>query len=323
MSDAGTRTDTFEVELSQPQARLDVFLHRRFPCVSRNALLRLIREGAVRVNGQNVKPTHHPRCGETVQIQWPAPKAPSVAARPLPLAVIHEDATLLVLNKAAGMVVHPAFGHEDNTLVNALLHHCRGQLSGIGGVARPGIVHRLDQHTSGLMVVAKTDAAHLSLSYQFAHRTVQKFYHAIVCGQVSPAIGRIDAAVARHPTHRKVMTVLAGGRSALTTYRTLARAREATLVEAQLHTGRTHQVRVHFKYLGFPLVGDLVYGKRPNARLAELTGFAAARQFLHARRLGFEHPETGQRVVFEAPWPEDFALAIAALGLESATPEVG
>jgi 23S rRNA pseudouridine1911/1915/1917 synthase len=307
------RTETLSVEAVPPQNRLDVFLHDRFPCVSRNSLQRLIREGAIRVEGRVVKPTHHPRVGETIRIEWPAPKPAAVEARELPLEVLYEDDALLVLNKAAGMVVHPAAGTENDTLVNALLHHCRGQLSGIGGVARPGIVHRLDQDTSGVMVVAKHDAAHLALSYQFAHRQVEKEYQALVCGALAPAMGEINAAIARHPTHRRVMAVLAGGRSARTTYRTVEALPRATWVEAQLHTGRTHQIRVHFKHLGFPLVGDAIYGKRQNLRLAELTGYTAPRQLLHARRLAFTHPSTGARVRFEAPLPADFEGALAAL----------
>jgi len=307
------RTETLSVDELPAQARLDVFLHDRFPCVSRNALQRLIREGAIRVNDQVVKPTHRPRCGETIRIEWPAPKPATVEARELPLEVLYEDDALLVLNKAAGMVVHPAAGTENDTLVNALLHHCRGQLSGIGGVARPGIVHRLDQDTSGVMVVAKHDAAHLALSYQFAHRQVEKIYHALVCGALTPSAGEINAAIARHPTHRKVMAVREGGRSARTTYRTLEALAEATWVEVQLHTGRTHQIRVHFKYLGFPLVGDATYGKRQNVRLEELTGYRAARQLLHSRRLAFTHPTAGGRMRFEAPLPADFESAVASL----------
>ncbi len=304
------------VEMSLPRGRLDIFLHQQFPCVSRNAIQRLVREGQILVNGQLVKPTHHPQAGETIGIVWPEPKAPTVVARDIPLNVIYEDATLLVISKAAGMVVHPAAGNEDNTLVSALLHHCRGQLSGIGGVARPGVVHRLDQYTSGLMVVAKSDVAHMALSYQFAHRQVEKLYHAIVCGELTPAEGEINAAIARHPNHRKVMTVIQGGRSALTTYRVLQRLREATLIEARLHTGRTHQVRVHFKYIGFPLVGDCVYGKKQSAHVAEVTGYTAPRHMLHSCYLAFKHPGTGERVEFKAPWPEDFARTVAALSLD-------
>jgi 23S rRNA pseudouridine1911/1915/1917 synthase len=317
------RTESLTVETSLPRARLDAFLHQQFPCVSRGTLQRLIREGEIRVNDQSVKPTHHPVAGEQVTIHWPDPKPPTVEPRDLPLDVLYEDNDLLVLDKAAGMVVHPAAGNEDNTLVNALLHHCRGSLSGIGGVERPGIVHRLDQFTSGVMVVAKNDATHMALSYQFAHRQVRKIYDAIACGEVVPALGEIDAAIMRHPNHRKVMTVSSGGRSARTTYRVVERLRGASLVEVQLHTGRTHQVRVHFKYLGFPLVGDDIYAKRQNARLKELTGWAAARQMLHARRLSFTHPTSENRMEFEAPWPEDFRATLQALGGPAETGRIG
>lgn len=310
---AAPRTETLRVDLSLPQGRLDIYLHGHFPCVSRITLQRLIRSGAVRVNGQTVKPTHRPRAGDLVVIEWPAPQPATVEPRELPLDVLHEDEDLLVLNKAAGMVVHPAAGTENDTLVNALLFHCQGRLSGIGGVARPGIVHRLDQDTSGVMVVAKHDAAHISLSRQFAQRQVEKLYRGIVCGHLTPPSGEINAAIARHPTHRKVMAVLEGGRSARTTYRALERLNEATWVEAQLHTGRTHQIRVHFKHLGFPLVGDAIYGKRQNLRLKELTGYTAPRQMLHAWRLAFVHPATGQRMRFEAPFPADVQQALETL----------
>ncbi len=311
------RTETWVIESAPPDDRLDVFLHGRYPCVSRNTLQRLIRTGAIRVNDKVVKPTHHPRAGETIHVEWPAPQPATLPPRDLPLTVLFEDDALLVLNKAAGMVVHPAAGTEDDTLVNALLHHCQGRLSGIGGVARPGIVHRLDQDTSGLMVVAKNDAAHLVLARQFADREVEKTYHAILCGELTPANGRIRAAIARHPTHRKVMTVLEGGRAAETSFRTLERLRYATWVEARIHTGRTHQIRVHFQHLGFPLVGDKIYGKRPNARLKELTNWAAARQMLHAHRLAFHHPITGRRLEFEAAAPADFQATLAALRLKA------
>lgn len=315
MSQTRLRSDEFTVEAVEPRSRLDVFLHQRFPGFSRCRLQQLIRTGAVQVDGRQVKPTHQPRPGQRITVAWPEPRMPEVVARELPLDVLFEDDALLILNKAAGMVVHPAAGTEDNTLVNALLHHCRGRLSGIGGVARPGIVHRLDQFTSGLMVVAKSDSAHLRLSQQFAERQVVKIYDAVVCGILRPPAGEIDAPIARHPNHRKVMTVLAGGRQARTTYRTVEALDGATLVAVRLHTGRTHQVRVHFKHLGFPLVGDLVYGKGPNARLAEQTGYSAPRQLLHARHLAFDHPDSGKRLTFDAPWPGDFAAAIRALRL--------
>jgi 23S rRNA pseudouridine1911/1915/1917 synthase len=236
----------------------------------------------------------------------------------MPLDILHEDDALLVLNKAAGLVVHPAGGHEEHTLVNALLHHCRGELSGIGGVARPGIVHRLDKDTSGCLVIAKNDDTHLALSNQFAGRSVDKTYYAIVCGEIQRERGEIRAAIARHSSHRKRMAVDEDiGRAARTSYRVLEHLRGSTLVEAILHTGRTHQIRVHFQFLGFPVVGDLTYGNRQNQRLEELTSYTAPRQMLHAFKLSFTHPRTGKRMAFEAPLPEDFRDALSALKSDS------
>jgi 23S rRNA pseudouridine1911/1915/1917 synthase len=305
------------VEKSLPAARLDTYLRSQFPAASRGTIQRLIEQGDIRVDGRTVKPTHHPQAGEQIEVHWPEARPAEAQPEEIPLDILFEDDRLLVLNKIPGLVVHPAAGHEEHTLVNALLHHCAGQLSGIGGVARPGIVHRLDKETSGCMVVAKTDAAHLALSAQFASRKVEKIYHAIVCGEMQRDSGEIRAAIARHPTHRKRMAVNDGsGREAWTSYRVLEWLREATLVEARLHTGRTHQVRVHFQFLGFPLVGDPTYGTRQNRRLQELTKYVAPRQMLHAQKISFVHPHTGKRLAFEAPWPEDFSDALRFLKLE-------
>jgi len=304
----------FIIEKTLSRERLDTFLRSRFPTISRGAIQRLIEQGDIRVDGGPVKATHHPRAGEKVEINWPAARSATARPQELPLVILFEDDDLLVLNKAPGMVVHPSAGHEESTLVNALLHHCAGRLSGIGGVARPGIVHRLDKETSGCLVVAKNDPTHLALSAQFAGREVEKVYHAIVCGTVTPSKGDIRAAIARHPTHRKRMAVTDGsGREAWTSYRVLEHLREATQVEARPHTGRTHQVRVHFKHLGFPLVGDATYGNRQNKRLTELTGYSPPRQLLHAHELSFKHPRTGKRMSFDAALPEDFQEALAAL----------
>jgi 23S rRNA pseudouridine1911/1915/1917 synthase len=308
------RTETLVIERTLPSERLDTYLRGKFPAVSRGAIQRLIEEGHIRVNGRMVKPTHTPHAGEEVRVHWPEARPSEVQPQEIALDVLFEDDALLVLNKAAGLVVHPASGHETLTLVSGLLHHCKGRLSGIGGVARPGIVHRLDKETSGCMVVAKNDDTHLALSSQFASRKVEKIYHAIVCGEVPRESGEIRAAIARHASHRKRMTVDDGlGREARTSYRVLERLRGATLVQVMLHTGRTHQIRVHFQYLGFPLVGDRVYGNRQNARLESLAGFGAKRQMLHSSELSFIHPRTGGRVSFAAPWPEDFAEALGAL----------
>jgi 23S rRNA pseudouridine1911/1915/1917 synthase len=302
------------IERSLPGERLDTWLRSQLPKLSRGAIQRLIGEGHVRVNGKTVKSTHTPRAGERVEVELPEPKPATSEPEDVQLQILYEDEALLVLSKPPGMVVHPASGHEAHTLVNALLHHCRGQLSGIGGVARPGIVHRLDKDTSGCMVVAKNDDTHLALSAQFASRKVEKIYHAIVCGEISREQGDIRAAIARHSSHRKCMAVDEEfGRDAHTSYKVLERLRGATLAQALLHTGRTHQIRVHFKFLGHPLVGDTTYGHRQNQRLEDLTGYVAPRQMLHACHLTFIHPRTGRRLAFDAPLPEDFKDALEAL----------
>jgi 23S rRNA pseudouridine1911/1915/1917 synthase len=309
-----SRSEVLTIEHTLPSERLDTFLRGKFPAVSRGAIQRLIEQGHIQVNGRTVKPTHTPRAGEQVEVHWPEARAAEAQPEEMALDVLFEDETLLVLNKPPGLVVHPAAGHEEHTLVNALLHHCAGQLSGIGGVTRPGIVHRLDKDTSGCLVVAKNDETHLALSAQFATRKVEKIYHAILCGELPRDQGEIHAAIARHPSHRKRMAVDdAAGRDARTSYHVLERLQGATLVEAVLHTGRTHQIRVHFQFLGFPLVGDATYGNRQNQHLSDLAGYAAPRQMLHAWHLTFSHPRTAKRLSFEAPLPEDFLDALAAL----------
>ena len=311
---SAARTEVFTIEKTLPSERLDTFLRSKFPAVSRGAIQRLIDVGHVRINGRKVKPTHTPRAREQVEMHWPEARPDQAQPEEIALDILYEDAALLVLNKPPGLVVHPAAGHEQHTLVNALLHHCAGQLSGIGGVARPGIVHRLDKDTSGCLVVAKNDETHLALSAQFATRKVEKIYHAIVCGEIPRERGEVRAAIARHPSHRKRMAVnRESGREARTTYQIRERLNSATLVEAVLHTGRTHQIRVHFQFLGFPLVGDATYGNRQNDRLTELTNYTAPRQMLHAFQLGFIHPRTAKRISLEAPLPADFLDALAAL----------
>ena len=308
------RTEVLTIEHTLPAARLDTFLRDHFPAVSRGAIRRLINEGHIRVNGRTVKPTHAPHAGEQVEVHWPEAVTARAQPEEMPLDILHEDDVLLVLNKPPGLVVHPGAGHEQHTLVNALLHHCAGQLSGIGGVARPGIVHRLDKDTSGCLVIAKNDEAHVALSAQFATRKVEKVYQAIACGEMPHDQGEIRAAIARHSSHRKRMAVDDdAGREARTSYRVLERLRGATLAEAILHTGRTHQIRVHFQFIGYPLVGDATYGSRQNQWLEELTHYTAQRQMLHAGQLSFTHPHTGKRLSFTAPQPEDFLDALSAL----------
>jgi 23S rRNA pseudouridine1911/1915/1917 synthase len=299
------------VDETLPRERLDVFLRRKLPGLSRGAIQRLLAGGDIRVGGKIVKPTHHPRAGETIVIQRPTARPAAAQAEKMPLDILYEDKCLLVLNKPAGLVVHPAAGHRDHTLVNALLHHCGGQLSGIGGVARPGIVHRLDKETSGCLVVAKNDAAHLHLSAQFAAREVEKIYQAVACGRMPRLSGRIEAPIARDPVHRQRMAVTTRkGRDARTSYRVRERWADATWVEIELHTGRTHQIRVHLRHLGFPVAGDQLYGRRATARLKEATGYSAPRPLLHAGQLTLTHPVDGRRMRFQAPLPEDFMKAL-------------
>jgi 23S rRNA pseudouridine1911/1915/1917 synthase len=309
------RVETFTVEHSHPGERLDTFLRKKFPALSRGAVQRLIEEGYITVNAKPAKPTHAPRSGDVIHIEFPEAKPAEARAEDIPLDILFEDKSLLVLNKPAGIVVHPAAGNEEHTLVNALLHHCKGELSGIGGVARPGIVHRLDKETSGCLVVAKNDESHIALSAQFAGRTVEKIYVAIVCGIVPRDEGNICAAIARHPTHRKRMAVHDDddGRPAHTGYRVIERLNHATLIEAHLFTGRTHQIRVHFQHLGYPVAGDETYGQRQTRKLSELTSYAPPRVLLHAHKLAFTHPRTGKKVSFTAPIPADMEEALSAL----------
>ncbi len=306
--------ESFVVDAAPRPLRLDRLLQLRFPTASRATLQRWIGDGHVLVDGQPAKPSQRARAGQIVVVHAPAPAPATALAEAIALEVLYEDDWLLVVNKAAGMVVHPAAGHARGTLVNALLHHCKGQLSGVGGVMRPGIVHRLDKDTSGCLVVAKDDATHAALSQQFSARTAIKVYHAIVCGAPPRAAAKIETAIARHPTQRKKMAVVTAsrGRAAQTGYRVLSRAAQATLVEATLHTGRTHQIRVHFQHLGCPVVGDLVYGGRPAQHLA--VRHTASRQMLHAWSLTLTHPSTHRPLSVKAPWPADFHAAWTALG---------
>ncbi|HEY3761319.1 MAG TPA: RluA family pseudouridine synthase [Verrucomicrobiae bacterium] len=309
------RTEIFTIEQSRPGERFDSFLRGKFAAVSRGTLQRLIEQGHIRVNDKTVKATYTPRANDRVEVHWPEAKPAEAQPEEMPLEILFEDKSLLVLNKPAGLVVHPAAGHEEHTLVNALLHHCKGSLSGIGGVARPGIVHRLDKETTGCLIVAKNDETHLALSKQFSERQVEKIYNAIVCGEIAREGGEIHAAIARHPTHRKRMAVRDddAGREAHTSYKVVERLKGATLVETQIHTGRTHQIRVHFQFLGYPVVGDETYGAKQNKKLMEATGFEPPRVLLHAHELSFIHPGTKKQMNFEAPLPEDFRKAIKAL----------
>lgn len=309
------RSERFTVEKTLPNERFDTYLRGRYPAMSRGAIQRLIELGHIQVNGAAIKPTHRPSAGDEVTVYWPEPGVSEVKAEKIALDIIYEDKDLLVINKAPGMVVHPSVGHERGTLVNALLHHCKGQLSGIGGIERPGIVHRLDIDTSGCLVVAKNDVAHTTLQKQFAGRTMEKIYLAIVCGELTRPGGEIRANIERHPSHRKRMAVSEdmGGREARTEYRVKRRLKDTTLVEIVLHTGRTHQIRVHFQHLGYPVFGDPTYGKRQTQRVKESTGVEPPRIMLHAWKLSFAHPRTERVLAFEAPVPADMNSTLKAL----------
>jgi 23S rRNA pseudouridine1911/1915/1917 synthase len=310
-----SQADSIIVAESQPGVRLDRFLAEHFPETSRGRFQQLIAEAAVLVNDRIIKATYNPRIGDHIVIQWPEPVVSEVKPEDIPLEVLFEDDELVVINKQPELVVHPAAGHEDGTLVNALLHHCRGKLSGIGGVERPGIVHRLDLGTSGCLVVAKTDFAHVHLSGQFSDRVVEKLYQCIVIGDVQPPYGDIRAPIARHEVQRKKMTVVPAGdgRDAWTEYRLQERLTGASFVECNLHTGRTHQIRVHMAHLGYPLLGDDLYGQRANGRFQHQYGVTVPRQMLHARKLAFRHPRTGAFSEFNAPLPEDFKSVLEQL----------
>ncbi len=278
--------------------------------LSRARVQALIAEGRVAVAGSALaSPSARLAAGSAIVIALPPPAPLAAIAQDIPLVVVHEDADLIVVDKPAGLVVHPAAGNADGTLVNALLHHCRGRLSGIGGVARPGIVHRIDKDTSGLLVVAKSDAAHEGLARQFADHSIARTYLAVTAGHPRPAAGTITARLGRSDRDRKKMAVLADdaarGKHAVTHYRTLEALDGAALVECRLETGRTHQVRVHLAHIGHPLLGDPVYGRTPAALKPVLARLGFARQALHAASLGFVHPVTGEPLLFEAPLPAD------------------
>ena len=304
--------------------RLDRLLATHLSDLSRTRLKRLVEAGRVSVNGATVMdPTLRVKPGQTFTVLLPPPVVDTPEAQAIALAVRYEDAQVIVIDKPAGLVVHPAPGNPDRTLVNALLAHCGASLAGIGGVRRPGIVHRLDKDTSGLMVVAKTELAHARLSADFAARTITRAYQAIVWGVPSPAHGEISGAIGRSPRDRKKMAVVGErGRAALTRYRVLRTFKDAAaLVECRLATGRTHQIRVHMSALGHPLIGDRTYGGGGAGRLrgappAVRAAVAAfPRQALHANVIGFNHPATGEQLRFESALPQDMQELIRSLEL--------
>ena len=297
--------------------RLDRALADAVPTLSRERLKVLIAGGAVSRAGDPAgtlarDPARKAAAGEVFAVAVPTPAPAHNEAQDIPLVIPFEDEHLLVVDKPAGLVVHPAAGNLDGTLVNALLHHCEGSLSGIGGVARPGIVHRIDKDTSGLLVVAKTDRAHEGLARQFAAHSIDRRYRAIVGGD--PAVeGRVDAPLARSPSNRKKMAIVQNGKRAVSFYRKLRKLRSAALIECRLETGRTHQVRVHMASIGHALLGDPVYGRDKGTMKALLESLGFRRQALHAAHLGFIHPITGQHTSFDSTMPADMQELFSAL----------
>ena len=282
--------------ITDQTGRIDKVLTTLEPEITRSQLKNLINDGHVTVNGQAVKPKYKVQAGDKISLVKPEPQSLELTPENIPLDIVYEDDDVIVVNKPQGMVVHPAPGHPDHTLVNALLYH--SPLSTINGTFRPGIVHRIDKDTSGLLMVAKNDLAHQSLAEQLRNKTNKREYLALVYGQIKEDEGTIDAPLGRNPQDRKKQAVVKGGRHAVTHFKVIKRYDNFTLIKCILETGRTHQIRVHMKYIGHPLVGDPLYGPR---KVIGKNG-----QFLHAALLGFKHPRTGEEMVFKAPLPENF-----------------
>lgn len=281
--------------------RLDLFITHNIAEITRNAAQILIQNGNVQCGGAILKKNYKLRGDETLIVTIPDAQTTDILPENIPIDIVYEDEDLLVVNKARGMVVHPAVGNWSGTLVNALMYHCGDRLSGVNGEIRPGIVHRIDKDTSGLLVIAKNDFAHVGLAEQIARHDVQRQYEAIVCGNIRNDSGTIDQPIGRHKTDRKKMAVVAGGRRAITHYHVIARYHGYTHVEFKLETGRTHQIRVHMAFTGHPIIGDPLYGNQKD-RFSIING-----QCLHAKRLSFTHPRTLATMNFEAPRPEYFA----------------
>lgn len=299
----------FVVEPEHEGVRIDQFLTQRIPDISRSRIQKLIEEGNITVGDRQVKPNYKIKQGDDVRVELPEPVVLDVKPENIDIEILYEDEDIAVVNKPQGMVVHPAAGNYSGTLVNALMARC-SSLSTINGVIRPGIVHRIDKDTSGVLVIAKNDAAHHSLAEQIKVHSVKRIYYAIVEGVIKQDSGTVDAPLGRHPVERKKMAVISkNGRRAVTHYRVIERFKRNTLIEARLETGRTHQIRVHMAYIGHPLVGDPVYGYKRQR-------FNLKGQALHAKTLGIIHPSTGEYMEFTTPLPEYFQKLIENLRKE-------
>ena len=296
-------TELHEFRVTVSESRLDQYLAGLDTGMTRSRLSRLIVEGQVLVNGGPAKPSHKVRAGDWISLSVPPPRSSSVCPQEIPVTVVYQDASVVVIDKPAGLAVHPGPGHPDMTLVNALLAMCP-DIQGIGGEIRPGIVHRLDKDTSGLMMVAKTHQAHNDLSSQIKSRQVTKGYLALVEGTPKQLHGKVDAPVGRHPRRRTRMAVVVGGKEARTNYKVIHQVAGYSLLEIYLETGRTHQIRVHMAYLGHPLLGDTTYGRSSSL---------VNRHFLHAFHLGFKHPVNGESLEFKIDLPSDLTHVLDAL----------
>ena len=296
------------LKVDAPGQRADQFLAAALPQLTRSAAQKLLEEGAVTLNGRPVKKNYKTAPGDELMVVLPDPAPVDILPQDIPLDVVYEDEDVIAVNKPVGLVVHPAAGHPDGTLVNALLYHCGNSLSGINGALRPGIVHRIDRDTSGLIIAAKNDTAHLALAAQLQDHSLYREYEAVCVGNLKQDQGTVNAPIARHPTDRKKMAVnFLQGREAVTHWTVLERFSGYTHIQCRLETGRTHQIRVHMAHTGHPLLGDMVYGsKKPWPGLAG--------QCLHARRLSFVHPRTGERLTLECPLPSWFQEVLTKLG---------
>lgn len=289
----------FEVE--EPGGiRIDRYLSEQMPEFSRSYVQKLIKDKRVLISGNPVKANYKVAAGDVIELELPPAVEPEIQAEDLPLDILYEDTDVIFINKPKDMVVHPSAGHTTGTLVNGLLYHCQGELSGINGVMRPGIVHRIDKDTTGVIIVCKNDQAHNQIARQLKDHSITRRYRAIVWGDLKGEEGTVDAAIGRHPTDRKRMAVVSrGGKRAVTHYRVLERLGRFTYIECQLETGRTHQIRVHMASIGHPLLGDEIYGRGKSS-------FSLQGQALHAMVLGVNHPSTGEYLEIEAPLPEYF-----------------